>query len=110
MSLDVEHDGDLSPEGRAAVLGEVLRFIAPKIEPVPYGAVLSHVMKTFDAREELVSIHVMSAALELCAFGLITSNTYHSTGVDSHSWLTFEANTNISPSRALTRFTFGRVE
>jgi hypothetical protein len=110
MNLIEEHGGDLSPESRAAILGEVLRFITPKIEPVPYGTLLSHVMQYFDATEELVSLRVVETTLVLCAAGLLQSNTYHQEPKRGEHWLMVKVDTTISPSRQLTGFAYGRVD
>lgn len=110
MILAQETDGDLTPESRAAVLAEVLRFMATKMEPVPYGALLAHLMKHFNAREELVSLYMMNSVLRLCTAGLLGSNTYHNVPQQREEWLLVKADTTVSPSRKLTNFSFGRIE
>lgn len=102
--LPIEHDGDLTPEGRAKVLAEVLRFLTTKMEPVPYGTLLSHVMMHFGSREELVSAHVMHATLELLISGLLASNTYHASA-DEKAFMV-EQTTVVGPSRQLTGYAY----
>lgn len=110
MILAQETDGDLTPESRAAVLAEVLHFMATKMEPVPYEALLAHLMEYFKAREELVSLYAMNSVLRLCTAGLLGSNTYHKAPANREEWLLVKAETTVSPSRQLTNFAFGRIE
>lgn len=107
--LSTESHGDLTPESRAAVASEILCFMAPKMEPVPYGLILSHVMKTFDAPEKLVSMYVMSSVLHLVSAGLLSSNTFERP--DEHTeWLIVEQSTTVSPTRRLTDICYGSIE
>ncbi|PCK77873.1 hypothetical protein [Rhizobium sophoriradicis] len=50
--LTMEETGDLAPDSRAAVISELLNFMATKMEPVPYGTLLYHILHHFDCREE----------------------------------------------------------
>ncbi|KQT03182.1 MULTISPECIES: hypothetical protein [unclassified Rhizobium] len=110
MTLVCEQGGELAPESKAAVLAEVIRFIATRIEPVAYEALLSHIIKHFETDEPTVSLHVMRALLELCATGFASSNTYHHAPERGEQWLIFEADTTIGPTRKLTTFIYGQIE
>lgn len=104
IRLEIDHDGDLAPEGRASLIAELVRFMATRMEPISYGTLLAHVMNHFDAREELVSAHVMHAALVLIAAGLLSSNTFHSDATEKA--LCIQSKTVVGPSRKLTDFAF----
>lgn len=107
--LSTESHGDLTPESRAAVASEIFCFMASKMEPVPYGAILSHVMKSFDAPEKLVSMYVMNSVLLLISAGLLSSNTFERP--DEHTeWLIVEQRTTVSPTRRMTDICYGRIE
>ncbi|UXS09222.1 hypothetical protein [Agrobacterium tumefaciens] len=99
--MNLEFEGEiLAPETRAAILAETLRFLACRMEPVRFDALLSHIMKAFQAREEEVAIEVYKAFFVLAFSGLTTSNTVNV--VEKSATLSSE--TVISPSRRLTSF------
>lgn len=102
--LTMEETGDLAPDSRAAVISELLNFMATKMEPVPYGTLLYHIMHHFDCREELVSAHVMHGVHILIGTGLLTTNTY--SAAPHEAVFMVKQNTVVSPSRKLTAYTF----
>ncbi len=99
MNLEFE-GGIVAPETKAAILAETLRFLACRMEPVRFDAVLSHITKEFQAKEEHVSIEVHRAFFVLALSGLITSNTMN---VVEKS-MAVGGETVVSPSRRLTNF------
>ncbi|RVT80193.1 hypothetical protein EM858_04145 [Agrobacterium sp. CNPSo 2736] len=102
--MNLEFEGEImAPETRAAILAETLRFLACRMEPVRFDALLSHVMEEFQAGEENVSIEVHKAFLILGLSGLIISNTMNV----AESSATISSETVISPSRRLTSFVWG---
>jgi len=108
-NLSTETHGDLTPESRAAVISEIFCFMATKMEPVPYGRILAHVMETFEAKEELVSLYVMNSVHVLISAGLLSSNTFQRP--DEHTeWLIVEQRTTVSPTRRMTDICYGRIE
>lgn len=109
ITLTTEENGDLTVESRAGIISEIFCFMSTKMEPVPYGRVLAHIMETFSAKEELVSIYVMKSTHLLLGVGLLTSNTYHSPD-DDGEWFAVGAETTVSPSRKMTEILYGEIE
>lgn len=109
--LTLEHDEQLTPEAKAQILAEVLRFMATRMEPVPYGALLAHVISHFGSREELVGAQVMYSCMLLLVAGLVKSNTFHIAG-SGVSDVSFEigSETRIGPPRPLTCLAYGAPE
>ncbi|QIB38146.1 hypothetical protein G3A56_09215 [Rhizobium oryzihabitans] len=106
--LSTESHGDLTPESRAAVVSEIFCFMATKTEPVPYGRILEHVMETFEAKEELVSLYVMNSVLLLISNGLLSSNTFERP--DEHTeWFMVEQKTTVGPTRRMTAICYGEI-
>jgi hypothetical protein len=103
-SLKVDPNGDLAPEGRASLIAELVRFMATRMEPVPYGTLLAHVINHFGAREELVSFQVMHAVHVLASAELLSANTFYSDETETALYL--QAETVVGPSRRLTDFAF----
>lgn len=76
MQASFESNGTTTPEFRAAILGELLHFIALQIEPVPFDKALYHIMKVSDCKEEQVGGEVCRAWFLLDRSGMIKSNTF----------------------------------
>ena len=109
ISLTTEDNGDLTPESRAAVISEIFCFMATKMEPVPYGRVLAHIMETFAAREELVSAYVMRSVHILLERDLLSSNSFHADRIAEETTFWIDADTQIGPSRRMTNIMHGEV-
>lgn len=109
LTLTIEENGDLTLESRAGIISEIFCFMSTKMEPVPYGRVLTHIMETFSAKEEVVSLYVRKSTYLLISVGLLTSNTYHSPD-DDGEWFVVGAETTVSPSRKMTQILYGEIE
>lgn len=94
MQASFESNGATTPEFRAAILGELLHFIAPQIEPVPYDKALYHIMKLSGCKEEQVGGEVLRSWFLLERSGVIKTNDFQSVG----------AGTNAIPSRLVTDY------
>jgi hypothetical protein len=106
VELATEANGDLTPESRAAVITEIFRFMATKMEPVPYATVLYHVMATFAAKEEHVSAYVMRSTHLLLERDLLSSKSFHRDSLTDETTFSIDATTEISPSRRMTNIMF----
>lgn len=107
-TLTTEDNGDLTPESRAAVISEIFCFMATKMEPVPYGRILDHVMTTFEAKERLVAQYVLTSVHMLISTGLLSSNTFERPD-ENTEWFILEENTTVSPTRRMTSICYGQV-
>lgn len=68
-----------SPEVRAQVIGEVVRHVASVAAQVTYTAVVAHVLKALDMREELVGPEIINATSALIRAGVLTCNRFDPT-------------------------------
>jgi hypothetical protein len=87
---------------------EVEQKSTTKMEPVPYGRILAHIMETFSAKEQMVSIYVMKSTHLLISMGLLFSNTYHLPN-DGGEWFSVEEKTTVGPCRKMTDLLYGEI-
>lgn len=106
-TLTTEDNRDLTPESRAAVISEIFCFMATKMEPVPYGVILRHIMKTLEAPEELVSAYVMRSTHILLERDLLASSSFHQDKLTEESTFWIDSETAISPSQRMTNIVHG---
>ena len=108
-SLTTEDNGDLTLESRAAVISEIFCFMSTKMEPVPYGVILRHIMTTFRAPEQLVSAYAMRSTHILLERDLLASKSFHHDKLTDETTFWTDAETEIGPSRRMTNIIFGEV-
>ncbi|MBX5008151.1 hypothetical protein [Rhizobium lentis] len=104
--LSFNTDETPTPESKADIVAEMIRFMALRMEPVGFGAILARLMEVFDAPEEDIGSEVQRAYFTLLRAGLLTSNDYDPV----NSAAVIRVCTVAQPSKSLTDFIWDEPE
>lgn len=98
--IQFDEIGQVLPDGRAAIIGEMVRFVAALSQPTSYSALFSHLLSRFGAAEEHIGGEIHLAFGLLALAGVIVSNDTDAKSGNA----TISAGTTVGPSKTLTSY------
>ena len=99
MQATFEKDGTTTPETRAAIMSEMLKFISALSGETTFSALYSFLLKHFAAQEEQIGGDIYHAYGILALAGLVNSND-----ADGKGNVSIGAGTTVGPAKRLTYF------
>jgi hypothetical protein len=106
MTLQFQHDGQLTHNSRADLVSAILQYVASPMKPREFDALFSHLLQSFGASEEQIGGDIYSAVSVLVYAGLIDTEGYNPDGKS----IIFASGMTINPSRMLMGYVIGDTE